>query len=93
MAKERGYLVNYETKRGQLANYAIGEPLPADSPVLQDRRSVAELWEGNITPPPTAEESSVHETDGDVEPVHLREASKPSDCLAGTLSVTTPAPS
>jgi hypothetical protein len=51
-AKERGYLVNRETKRGQPAQYALGEPLPEDTPVLPDRCSVAALWEGDDSPPP-----------------------------------------
>lgn len=45
VAKERGYLVNLETKRGQPAKYVLGEPLPEETPVLPDRCSVAALWD------------------------------------------------
>lgn len=51
-ARERGYLVNHETRRGQPLKMALGEPLPADTPVLPDRCSVAALWERDTTPPP-----------------------------------------
>jgi hypothetical protein len=57
-AKERGYLVNHESRRGQPAKYALGEPLPEDSPILPDRCSVAVLFEGNDTPPPSADAPS-----------------------------------
>jgi hypothetical protein len=51
-AKERGYLINHETRRGQPAKYAIGEPLPEDVAILPSHCSVAALFEGNDTPPP-----------------------------------------
>jgi hypothetical protein len=53
-AKERGYLVNHETKRGQPAKYALGEPLPDDAVILPDRCSVAVVFEGDSLPPPAA---------------------------------------
>jgi hypothetical protein len=53
MAKERGYLVNHETKRGQPAKYAIGEALPEDSQILPERCTVAAMLEGITTPPPS----------------------------------------
>jgi hypothetical protein len=52
MAKERGYLVNHETKRGQPAKYALGEPLPEDTQILPDRCSVAAIFEGDHPPSP-----------------------------------------
>jgi hypothetical protein len=55
-AKERGYLVNHETKKGQPAKYALGEPLPEDAPVLPDRCSVAAWWQGHGAPPPPADD-------------------------------------
>jgi hypothetical protein len=64
-AKERGYLVNHETKRGQPAKYALGEPLPEDAPILPDRCSVAVLFEGKDTPPPSADDSEPDPFGGD----------------------------
>jgi hypothetical protein len=52
-AKERGYLVNREDKRGQPAKYALGEPLPEDAPILPERCAVAALFGTKDTPPPT----------------------------------------
>jgi hypothetical protein len=54
-AKEKGYLVNHETKRGQPAKYATGEALPEDTPILPDRCSVAAVLEGAPIPPPPVE--------------------------------------
>jgi hypothetical protein len=56
VAKERGYLVNREDKRGQPAKYALGEPLPEDTPILPDRCSVAALWERDTAPPPSPDD-------------------------------------
>nr|MBA2598669.1 hypothetical protein [Chloroflexia bacterium] len=58
VAKDRGYLVNREDKRGQPAKYALGEPLPEDAPILPDRCSVAVLFEGQDAPPPCADNGS-----------------------------------
>jgi hypothetical protein len=56
VAKERGYLVNREDKRGQPAKYALGESLPEDTPILPDRCSVAALWERDATPSPSPDD-------------------------------------
>ena len=58
-AKERGYLINHESRRGQPAKYALGEPLPEDSPILPDRCSVALLFEGNDPSPPSSDDPSI----------------------------------
>jgi hypothetical protein len=56
VAKERGYLVNRQDKRGQPAKYALGEPLPEDTSVLPDRCSVAALWERDAPPLPSPDD-------------------------------------
>jgi hypothetical protein len=58
-ARERGYLVNHETRRGQPAKYVLGEPPPQDMAILPDRCSVAVLFEGKATPPPSTDDPTV----------------------------------
>ncbi len=58
VAKESGYLINHETRRGQPAKYALGEALPEDSPILPDRCSVAVLSARATTPPPSSGDPS-----------------------------------
>jgi hypothetical protein len=40
-ATERGYLVNHEDRKGRRAKIALGEPLPADEPILPEPKAVA----------------------------------------------------
>jgi hypothetical protein len=59
VAKERSYLVNHETKRGQPAKYALGDPMPDDVKILPDRCSVAAVLEG-IQDVPLVGETGLH---------------------------------
>lgn len=58
VARERGYLVNHEMRKGKPAKIGIGDPLPQDAPVLPDRCSVAAFLEGATPPPSTASSAS-----------------------------------
>jgi hypothetical protein len=63
-AKESGYLVNDESRKGQPAKYRLGEPLPEDSPILPKRCSVAALLEGDAPLPPTTDDDGTAAEDG-----------------------------
>jgi len=43
VASRAGYVVNNETLRGKPARYAIGEPMPEDTPILPTPETLAEL--------------------------------------------------
>ena len=51
-AIEHGYLVNREDKRGRPAKIALGDALPADTPILPDGCMVAVVVAGDNSPPP-----------------------------------------
>lgn len=67
-ARERGYLVNHETKRGQPAKIGNGEPLPANTPVLPDRCTVAAFLERDSSPPPSSGEADLTNDPGEHAP-------------------------
>ncbi len=65
VARDRGYLRNLETKRGQPARIALGEPLPEETPILPEpevvraRCSVAGVTAGIPAPSPLARAPAV----------------------------------
>lgn len=66
-ARDRGYLVNDEDKRGRPARYKLGSPLPGDVVILPER-----IGTGGVEPRP----GPVHHTPGDAAP-------QASDAAAG----------
>jgi len=75
-----GYLVNLETREKQPARYALGDPMPADQPVLPHPDQVG--GEGGISIPPNAH-ARVHESLEQAMSVENTGVAGPNTCFEG----------